>query len=430
MHVFWDLDNLKPEHWGRSSDLVRSLRSALKPYGRLQQLQGYANSHTLVRQVEGWGLQEELEEEDTRCPLCGRRCKSFDDLQKHFRQLHEREHQKKLGAPKKHAAKYSKSDKAARVREARSLYGTPKKNRAGSSGQLVRAVLQKAGVKVFEVASQKQAADEAIDRHIDRLLDELQTAEPRAAAPAAAAAAAADDADDLAAGEVSSALRPLLAALPSADACLKEMRSMSEGDLRSAWAYLKKVGSHLPKKQQKWSKIWTNYIQRPRSNSKFKPGDTPTWLAHAWDAYHYAIAQQQQQQQQVGPAAEDADMSAAAQLPSAPAAASALQQSVLVVVSDDRGFASSVCRWLRKGGAGVMLVTTRSMAGWEAPLRAALAGSAAESSNGWLEGRLDDIVIISWDDVMDGVEPVAVRGEDLGSDVDDDGVWGWDVFSL
>jgi hypothetical protein len=45
-----------------------------------------------------------------------RRCKSFDDLQKHFKQLHEREHKKKLGAPKKFANKYAKSDKAARVR--------------------------------------------------------------------------------------------------------------------------------------------------------------------------------------------------------------------------------------------------------------------------------------------------------------------------
>jgi hypothetical protein len=45
-----------------------------------------------------------------------RRCKSFDDLQKHFRQLHEREHQKKLRGPKKAAAKYHTSDKAQRVR--------------------------------------------------------------------------------------------------------------------------------------------------------------------------------------------------------------------------------------------------------------------------------------------------------------------------
>jgi hypothetical protein len=49
-------------------------------------------------------------------PLRYRRCGSFDDLQKHFKQLHEREHQKKMRGPKKFVAKYVKSDKAQRVR--------------------------------------------------------------------------------------------------------------------------------------------------------------------------------------------------------------------------------------------------------------------------------------------------------------------------
>lgn len=54
--------------------LCRSLKSALEPYGRLQQLQGYANGNTLVRVVQTWGLEEEFfnEEDDTRCPICGR----------------------------------------------------------------------------------------------------------------------------------------------------------------------------------------------------------------------------------------------------------------------------------------------------------------------------------------------------------------------
>jgi hypothetical protein len=36
-------------------------------------------------------------------------------------------------------------------RDAGRLYGTPRKNRGGRTGQLVRAVLQKAGVVVYEV---------------------------------------------------------------------------------------------------------------------------------------------------------------------------------------------------------------------------------------------------------------------------------------
>jgi hypothetical protein len=37
-------------------------------------------------------------------------------------------------------------------RDAGRLFGTPKKNRAGRVGQLVRAVLRKAGVAVYEVS--------------------------------------------------------------------------------------------------------------------------------------------------------------------------------------------------------------------------------------------------------------------------------------
>jgi len=36
------------------------------------------------------------EDDDLRCKLCGRRCKSAKDLSKHFKQLHEREFNKKL----------------------------------------------------------------------------------------------------------------------------------------------------------------------------------------------------------------------------------------------------------------------------------------------------------------------------------------------
>lgn len=41
-------------------------------------------------------------------------------------------------------------------RDAGRLYGTPKKNRSGRRGQLVKVVLQRAGVKVIEVRQQQQ----------------------------------------------------------------------------------------------------------------------------------------------------------------------------------------------------------------------------------------------------------------------------------
>ena len=45
-----------------------------------------------------------------------RRCKSFDELHRHFKQLHEREHKKRMGGSKKQAAAYAKSGKAALIR--------------------------------------------------------------------------------------------------------------------------------------------------------------------------------------------------------------------------------------------------------------------------------------------------------------------------
>lgn len=47
---------------------------------------------------------------------CLRRCKSIEDRNKHFRQLHQREHEKKLKAPQKQVKKYVASDKAERYR--------------------------------------------------------------------------------------------------------------------------------------------------------------------------------------------------------------------------------------------------------------------------------------------------------------------------
>jgi hypothetical protein len=77
----------------------------------------------------------------------------------------------------------------------------------------------------------------------------------------------------------------------------------------------------------------------------------------------------------------------------APHGDSALQQSVLVIVSDDRGFASSVARWLQRGGVGVVLVTTRGSGGWEQPLTK----QERARGNG---GRLRDVVCVSWGDVI------------------------------
>lgn len=71
-----------------------------------------------------------------------------------------------------------------------------------------------------------------------------------------------------------------------------------------------------------------------------------------------------------------------------------LQDSVLVVVSDDRGFRGDVHSFLQAGGAGVMLVTARHPGEWDA------AGGAF--SNTWLMREDERVVFVGWDDILYG----------------------------
>jgi hypothetical protein len=53
--------------------LCSTLKAALRLFGRLQSLQAYANSRTLISTVEVEGIEGMLEDPDElRCPMCGR----------------------------------------------------------------------------------------------------------------------------------------------------------------------------------------------------------------------------------------------------------------------------------------------------------------------------------------------------------------------
>jgi hypothetical protein len=62
-----------------------------------------------------------------------------------------------------------------------------------------------------------------------------------------------------------------------------------------------------------------------------------------------------------------------------------LQDRVLVVVSDDRGFRAALKTFLQRGGAGVLLVTARQPQQWD---------TAA-----WQMSRDERLVFVDWDDV-------------------------------
>lgn len=246
----------------------------------------------------------------------------------------------------------------------------------------------------LQVGTQKQAADDAINRHLADLMARLKAAQPQQPSRAAGQGAAAVDEQD--------EVQAYMASLPSADACLQDMLTMSEGELRVAWQYLKKVAG----KQQRpaWSKLWTALNQARWKRAAAAAPAAPVWLSDAWQSHHSERqemvgtreqeSEQQQQQQRQDAVMRGQRTPAEAQAPPW-GTESALQQSVLVIVSDDRGFASSVASWLRRGAAGAVLVTTRGRQGWERPLSDAVGATGQGSSS------LQDVVCASWDDIVD-----------------------------
>ena len=100
------------------------------------------------------------------CGVCGRKCKTNLDLKKHFKQLHERERQKKLNRMRS-----LKGKKRQRFKE-RYIAGNHKYNEAARSlispkvGYGLASELRRAGVFVKTVEDKPQAADWALKRQM------------------------------------------------------------------------------------------------------------------------------------------------------------------------------------------------------------------------------------------------------------------------
>ncbi|KAL0314903.1 UNVERIFIED_CONTAM: hypothetical protein Sangu_2334700 [Sesamum angustifolium] len=106
--VLWDLDNKPPR--GPPYEAALALKSMAQKFGDVIDMSAYANRHAFIH-VPQWVVEERRERrhldflerkgqstvsEPYVCSVCGRKCKTNMDLKKHFRQLHERERQKKL----------------------------------------------------------------------------------------------------------------------------------------------------------------------------------------------------------------------------------------------------------------------------------------------------------------------------------------------
>ncbi|KAJ4962481.1 hypothetical protein NE237_022420 [Protea cynaroides] len=176
--VLWDLDNKPPR--GPPYQAAMALREVAQRFGQLVDISAYANRHAFIH-LPQWVLEERREKrqmdilerkarcipaEPYVCGVCGRKCRTNLDLKKHFKQLHERERQKKLNRMRS-----LKGKKRQRFKE-RFISGNHKYEEAARSfitpkvGYGLASELRRAGVFVKTVEDKPQAADWALKRQM------------------------------------------------------------------------------------------------------------------------------------------------------------------------------------------------------------------------------------------------------------------------
>ncbi|CAN6813280.1 unnamed protein product [Brassica oleracea] len=176
--VLWDLDNKPPR--GPPYEAATELRRVAEKLGRVVEISAYANRHAFVH-LPHWVVEERrsrrsvdfaerkgevIPSEPYICGVCGRKCRTNLDLKKHFKQLHERERQKKVNRMRS-----LKGKKRQKFKE-RYVSGNEKYNEAARRlltpkvGYGLEAELRRAGVYVKTVEDKPQAADWAVKRQI------------------------------------------------------------------------------------------------------------------------------------------------------------------------------------------------------------------------------------------------------------------------
>ncbi|XP_068655061.1 uncharacterized protein [Aristolochia californica] len=176
--VLWDLDNKPPR--GPPYSAAMALRSIASRFGDVVDISAYANRHAFVH-LPNWVLQQRRERQQLNilerkgraapsepyvCSVCGRKCRTHLDLRKHFKQLHERERQKKLSRMRS-----LKGKKRQKYKE-RFISGNHKYDEAARElltpkvGYGLASELRRAGVFVKTVEDKPQAADSVLKRQM------------------------------------------------------------------------------------------------------------------------------------------------------------------------------------------------------------------------------------------------------------------------
>ncbi|MFS7928046.1 putative transcription factor C2H2 family [Helianthus anomalus] len=185
--VFWDLDN-KPPRSVSPFDAAIRLKKAAESFGAVRYKIAYANQHSFdyvppeikehrrdrikLNQLENKGVVKPVE--PYICRVCGRKFYTNEKLINHFKQIHEREHQKRVsqiesakGSQRvklvgKYSMKMEKYNNAARD------ILTPK------VGYGLGDELKRAGYCVSVVSNKPQAADVALRNHMVDMMDRRQ----------------------------------------------------------------------------------------------------------------------------------------------------------------------------------------------------------------------------------------------------------------
>lgn len=176
--LLWDLDNKPPR--GPPYEAAMALKGVAQLFGEVVDMAAYANRHAFIH-LPQWVAEERRERrrddilerkglsipsEPYVCGVCGRKCRTNLDLKKHFRQLHERERNKKLNRMRS-----LKGKKRQRYKE-RFISGNHKYEEAARTlltprvGYGLASALRRAGVFVKTVEDKPQAADWALKRQI------------------------------------------------------------------------------------------------------------------------------------------------------------------------------------------------------------------------------------------------------------------------
>ncbi|KAI4317411.1 hypothetical protein L6164_025280 [Bauhinia variegata] len=182
--IFWDLDNKPPKSF-QPYDAAIKLKTAVSSFGVIRHMIAYADRHTfshvpqaakeqrkerkLLNHLENKGVIKPVE--PYLCRVCGRKFYTNEKLVNHFKQIHEREHMKRLNQ-----IESAKGSRRAKLVGKYSMKMEKYKNAARDIltpkvGYGLADELKRAGFWVQTVLDKPQAADIALKDHMVDMMD-------------------------------------------------------------------------------------------------------------------------------------------------------------------------------------------------------------------------------------------------------------------